>query len=128
MSNGKQSPLYILTNAIDYFFESKISIIEKILVVAFLLLYILSPLDIIPDFIPVVGWLDDIGITCAMLVFFTKRIEKVNSSSGIEVKKQNATKDNNVIDVTPIDDKTLPSSNKSPRKLPENFIKVENKD
>lgn len=26
------------------------------------MLYILSPIDIIPDFIPVVGWLDDLAV------------------------------------------------------------------
>ncbi len=26
------------------------------------ILYILSPLDLLPDFIPVIGWLDDLGV------------------------------------------------------------------
>jgi uncharacterized membrane protein YkvA (DUF1232 family) len=39
------------------------------------LLYVLSPLDIIPDVFPIVGWLDDIGVLAwaARQVFFGKR-------------------------------------------------------
>jgi hypothetical protein len=38
------------------------------------LLYLLSPLDLVPDWIPLVGWLDDIGVLAwaARQVFFKK--------------------------------------------------------
>ncbi|TAG84008.1 MAG: DUF1232 domain-containing protein [Burkholderiales bacterium] len=38
------------------------------------LLYVLSPLDLVPDWIPLVGWLDDIGILAwaARQVFFKR--------------------------------------------------------
>jgi uncharacterized membrane protein YkvA (DUF1232 family) len=38
------------------------------------LLYVLSPLDLIPDWFPVIGWLDDLGVLAwaARQVFFKK--------------------------------------------------------
>ena len=33
-----------------------------IVVLILALLYILSPIDLIPDFIPVVGWADDLAV------------------------------------------------------------------
>jgi uncharacterized membrane protein YkvA (DUF1232 family) len=45
--------------------------------IAFLtLVYIISPIDLIPDFIPVLGQLDDIGV----LVFAGKTIHRIMSS------------------------------------------------
>ena len=36
--------------------------IKPVLVMLACVLYILSPIDLLPDFLPVVGWLDDLGV------------------------------------------------------------------
>ena len=38
------------------------------------IIYVISPLDLIPDVIPVIGWLDDLGVLAwaARQVFFKK--------------------------------------------------------
>jgi len=46
----------------------KCSIADKTLIIA-ALLYLISPLDAVPDFIPIVGWLDDVGVATAVLAF-----------------------------------------------------------
>ncbi|GAB2765548.1 YkvA family protein [Salinimicrobium soli] len=40
------------------------------------LLYVLSPIDLIPDFIPVVGYLDDAAVFAACLKFVQEDLEK----------------------------------------------------
>ena len=44
-------------------------------VLALLVLYLLNPIDLIPDFIPVLGQLDDILISAAVLRWASKYIE-----------------------------------------------------
>lgn len=44
------------------------------------LLYLISPIDAIPDVIPVVGWLDDIGVATAVLAFLNHKISECGSS------------------------------------------------
>jgi uncharacterized membrane protein YkvA (DUF1232 family) len=44
------------------------------MVIAFTLGYALSPVDLIPDFIPVLGYLDDLFIVPALLVLSIKLI------------------------------------------------------
>ena len=42
--------------------------IVDVVLMVILLIYIVSPLDFIPDFIPVVGWIDD-GIAFAIFMY-----------------------------------------------------------
>lgn len=44
-----------------YLKDPSISILKKIAIAA-AVLYIVSPADALPDVIPIVGWLDDIGV------------------------------------------------------------------
>lgn len=116
----------ILTNTIDYLSEKRISFFEKFIVVGFLLAYILSPLDIIPDFIPVFGWLDDIGISCLMLAFFSYRLKKIESTA-IDKNDKSKFDDANVIDVTPVEKQSFQLPDNSDKKMPKDFFTIKDK-
>ena len=47
---------------------------KRVIIALLAMIYVISPLDLIPDFIPVVGWLDDLGVLvwAARQVFFNK--------------------------------------------------------
>ena len=61
--------IYKLKNIYTFFISSKISIWKK-LVVLCAFIYVISPIDLMPDFImPVICWLDDIGVAGLALKF-----------------------------------------------------------
>lgn len=62
----------------EFFLSPDVSGAKKA-VVAGALLYIISPLDMIPDFIPVVGWLDDIGIASFALSYIFSQMDKLQA-------------------------------------------------
>jgi uncharacterized membrane protein YkvA (DUF1232 family) len=39
-------------------------------------LYVVWPLDLIPDAIPVIGWLDDVGIVAASLAWLAREVAR----------------------------------------------------
>lgn len=49
---------------------------KRVIIVLLAFIYIVSPLDLIPDFIPVIGWLDDLGVLAwaAKQVLFNKDV------------------------------------------------------
>ncbi|MCP3102169.1 DUF1232 domain-containing protein [Myxococcus sp. K15C18031901] len=38
--------------------------------------YFLSPVDAVPDFIPVLGWLDDLGVLSAAAIFMVREVQR----------------------------------------------------
>jgi uncharacterized membrane protein YkvA (DUF1232 family) len=40
----------------------------------FALLYFVSPVDLVPDFIPLLGWLDDLGVLGAAAMFIAREV------------------------------------------------------
>ena len=44
------------------------------IIVIFAIIYIISPIDLIPDFIPVVGWIDDFFVGLIGLMFLFKGV------------------------------------------------------
>ncbi len=62
----------------DYLISGKSSTADKALIIA-ALLYLICPVDLVPDFIPVVGWLDDAAIATAVIAYIGG---KAGSSNG----------------------------------------------
>lgn len=44
-------------------------------------LYVISPLDFVPDIFPIIGWLDDIGV----ITFVYKRIKAYKRQRGLTI-------------------------------------------
>ena len=49
---------------------------KRVIIALLALLYVISPLDLIPDWVPVIGWLDDLGVLAwaARQVFFKRDV------------------------------------------------------
>lgn len=71
-------------------------------VVAASLAYLLSPIDVIPDFLPVAGWLDD-TITISLLVTEVAQFAKTKLQSQTNKTKTDSTEAAaQIIDIEPV--------------------------
>lgn len=50
-------------------------------------IYIVSPVDFVPDIFPIVGWLDDLGVLGAFATFMIRDVKK--HSRAIEQRPEN---------------------------------------
>ncbi len=62
------------TRAWAYFRDPEVRLLKKLLGV-FAVAYVVLPFDLIPDFIPVLGWLDDVGIVSAVAWYLVRQIK-----------------------------------------------------
>jgi uncharacterized membrane protein YkvA (DUF1232 family) len=69
----------------DHFNSGNVSGTEKVLVIA-ALLYLISPVDLVPDFIPIAGLLDDAAVAGLVLDYVLKQIEGKGRKSKAEEK------------------------------------------
>lgn len=56
---------------VRYFRDPAASALGKLFVLA-AVLYVISPVDLIPDMVPIVGWLDDIGVMSLAVAWMWK--------------------------------------------------------
>ncbi len=49
-------------------------------------LYVLSPIDLIPDVLPVIGWLDDVGVLGLALTFVTRDMARFAKQTAANVQ------------------------------------------
>ena len=58
--------------------------VGTIMAIAGSLLYVLAPIDVIPDFIPVAGYLDDAGIIALCMKFVKNDLDKYKNFKGLQ--------------------------------------------
>lgn len=77
----------------DFFKSPVISAADKALV-AGAILYIITPIDLIPDFAPFAGFLDDLGVAAYALAYINSRLNEIDTSKLIESEISETDKDN----------------------------------
>jgi uncharacterized membrane protein YkvA (DUF1232 family) len=74
--NGSHLPIVVrLKHLPGYLTDPSVSVLKKLALVLGVV-YILSPVDAIPDVIPVVGWLDDIGVMGLLVSWLLRELDR----------------------------------------------------
>lgn len=79
--------------------EQKLSLIKRLhnnpkaqrLLMVLAIIYVLSPLDIVPDAMPLVGWLDDAGIILAEIAQYLVYMKNKKDAFEAAAKREEST-------------------------------------
>lgn len=79
----KTSALAVLRHpsAFVRFLRDKNAPVLPRLIALFAVLYVVMPFDIIPDVIPIIGWLDDVGVVALIVGWTARQVAKYNDRS-----------------------------------------------
>lgn len=100
IKNVKNIKLFLSNKDISYWQKFKV-----IFVFVMMSIYFVSPIDIVPDFIPIFGYLEDILVGFSMMYYIGdiihKNLNKTNSFEKTELKEEKVSKSKNkkIIDV-----------------------------
>jgi len=72
---GVRGKLGLWARAVRYFRDPQVAGWRKLMAL-WAVLYVASPIDLIPDAIPVLGWLDDLGVLTLVAGFFVREIHR----------------------------------------------------
>ena len=74
---GSVSPklIKLVQQLLAFYCCPQISVLQKAWIGA-ALLYCLDPLDLVPDFVPVLGWLDDIAVVTLVLTWVQDQLQR----------------------------------------------------
>lgn len=71
------------TRFFQYVRDSRVPLWRKLAGVL-AVVYFLSPVDALPDFLPVLGWLDDLGVLSAAAFFMVREVQRHRPGSGTD--------------------------------------------
>lgn len=86
-----------------YFRDENVAGWRKLVVVG-AVAYVLLPIDLVPDLLPVLGWLDDIGAVGAALAFFARDVSNhaANAKAIPAVSDESSGTGVQIIDANPL--------------------------
>jgi uncharacterized membrane protein YkvA (DUF1232 family) len=57
------------------------------LMALFAVFYVVFPLDIIPDVIPIIGWMDDVGVIALVVAWTARQVAKYQDEAAVVVTR-----------------------------------------
>ncbi len=66
----------------EYFHSPAVSKAEKAIILG-ALFYLISPFDVVPDFIPMAGLLDDLGVATFVINYITRKLDENATIEGM---------------------------------------------